>query len=319
MNQLCSATNYTAEHLYSLRNLAQADGVAVPRDCLVDYLRRAMAYYENCGSYTYATIKEILILARMVDPRALCMVRLLDLVYYVPRLGVKVLLAIADLDCEFLIAYRKDIIGIFSSHRGGGNVRSLFRAMSVCAPATMADAISRRGTWCSLANYVSETCMWSMLFYIKRFVSVDSTAAEIMMADNLPRAVGCGLFVDACVLSNATWPDSRDVVPVRNANTLLYHMATSGNVGHNNVRVFAWVDSMIPLHVTSLLKHPRCPAQLAIDVARTRNWIRRRVWMLALARLRLVSVRGRRLRCSTETLCKVVAIDAINMMIMAYV
>ena len=154
--------------------------------------------------------------------------------------------------------------------------------------------------------------MWYMVNYIKTYIAVDSTAAELMMADNLERAVRCGLFVDACVLADATWPDAHATVSVCDANTLLYHMASRGEVGLEHVHIFARVDTMMPLHVKALLRHARCPPSLCRDIMLTRNWIRRRAWMLALVQLR-------RVHNAAELLYTVVAIDPISLMIMEFV
>ena len=319
MDALCGSTDYTAGHLHLLRKMANADRDVVPLCRLQDYLKRAVSFYAGDGEYTYSVIKEILILARLIDPRVLCMDNLLDLVYYLPRLGVKVLLVISRLDCDVLVAYRRDIIGIFRCHRGGGDVRALIRAMSECAPAPMANAFTYYGKWCSLAAYACEACMWRMVDFIKENIDVDSTAAEMMMADDLHRAVRCGLFVDACLLSDAAWPAFHVDVAVQDANTLLYRMATSGCVGAENVHTFARVDTMLPLHIKALLHHPCCPASLLADVVRTRKWLRRRIWMLALTRLRTRQVGGRRLHCASDLLCRVVAIDPICAMITSFV
>ena len=160
---------------------------------------------------------------------------------------------------------------------------TLLERLSAWRPADFAAVLrSHGGAGLELSSRLAENCLWELvpdlLVHINRRQGAREGLAALAAAD-LPRFVREGLFTAGIIMGPISPPEFAFCIPVNCVHTLAYHMVEWNTVPHVYLDLFEKMPTFVVLQIAT--DYP----VVARDVAASYNWLRRRAFLLAMARL----------------------------------
>lgn len=160
---------------------------------------------------------------------------------------------------------------------------TLLARLSGWRPADVAAALRLHGgAGLDLASKLAEDCLWELvpdlLVHVNRRQGAREGLATLASA-NLPRFVRRGLFTAGVIMGPISPPEFALCIPVTCVHTLAYHMVEWNTVPHVFLDLFEKMPTFVVLQIAT--DYPN----VARAVAASYNWIRRRGFILAMAKL----------------------------------